>query len=557
MKSRNSRTNNGYIGNNTILNPNNTGGVINQTRNYLSAIDGAWNRPSQWLPMPSMTSGDNMVAGLVAVYPGNPALIGPTASGNFIAFKAFGCTYTVNWGNGITQDFASGATAQYNFDYSSLPDSTTVPTNDGLSGYRQTLITVFPSAAGLSFGGFNFNVPFAVTGMNSPGWPRGRNFLDIKIAGRNITGNNDTTTSTGFTLRPSTIISSPSGTQTATCTFPVLQQFEWVGSSQIRVAAGMFRGITSLKSVRGTEWTSNMTSFADMFNGCRNLESIPLFDTSKVTTFASAFNDCSSLQYVPLFNTSATTTCSSMFNGCSSLRYVPAFDFSNSTSMVQCFLGCSSLKTVEFTKTGLVTNFSQMFENCFSLETVPLFNTTSATNMSSMFNNCYSLRAVPPFNAETVTNFSSMCNNCYSLTDFGLTNTSSGTNFSSMFNSAISLQSVPLMNTATGNNFSSMFSGCSSLIAVPLLNVRANRSTISNIFQNCPQLAQGALTGTDRVMSNPGYTACNLSSAALDMIFTSLATTGGANATIWIGGNWGTSGCNRSIATSKGWIVVG
>jgi hypothetical protein len=131
MKSRNSRTNSGYIGQNRLSDDY---GVISENKNYLRSNLTQWIRPANWLPLPSMTAGDQMFAGLLAVYPGDSALTGPTASGNFVAFSVTGCTYTVDWGNGTTQSYSAGVTAQYNYDFGSISAATTITGVEGLSG---------------------------------------------------------------------------------------------------------------------------------------------------------------------------------------------------------------------------------------------------------------------------------------------------------------------------------------------------------------------------------------------------------------------------------------
>ena len=150
--------------------------------------------------------------------------------------------------------------------------------------------------------------------------------------------------------------------------------------------------------------------------------------------------------------------------------------------------------------------------------------------MSSMFNNCYALTYVPLFNTANVTNMSSMFNNCLSLTSVPLFNTANVTNMSSMFNGCNALTSVPaLVTTAvtSSTNFSSVFSSCNSLSRIQAKDFRWTFSVAS----------------------------CKLSAAALDEIYTNLPTVTGQ--TITVSGNYGIAGDDPTIATAKGWTVVG
>ena len=67
--------------------------------------------------------------------------------------------------------------------------------------------------------------------------------------------------------------------------------------------------------------TSNATSFASMFNGCRGLTSLDVsnFDTSKATTFSEMFRGCSNATTIIANDWSASVTSGSMFLDCTSL----------------------------------------------------------------------------------------------------------------------------------------------------------------------------------------------------------------------------------------------
>ena len=108
-----------------------------------------------------------------------------------------------------------------------------------------------------------------------------------------------------------------------------------------------------------------------------------------------------------------------MFDSCRSLTSVPLFDTSNVTNMYGMFSYCRSLTTVPLFDTSKVTSMSYTFDNCRSLTTVPLFDTSSVTNMSSMFESCDSLTTVPLFDTSKVTNISRMLIYCDSLTSVG------------------------------------------------------------------------------------------------------------------------------------------
>ena len=141
-----------------------------------------------------------------------------------------------------------------------------------------------------------------------------------------------------------------------------------------------------------------------------------------------------------------------------------------------------------------------------------------------------------------------MFNNCSSLQSVTL-DTGAVTSASSMFSGCSSLQSVTLDTGAVVDAFQ-MFFVCSSLQSV-VLDTGAVTNT-SQMFYGCSSLQSVILTGLTR-----GVSVANASlSAALDALYTSLRHSGGPQ-TITVSGNYGTTGDDPSIATSKGWTVSG
>mgnify|MGYP003807278583 CR=1 FL=1 len=149
-----------------------------------------------------------------------------------------------------------------------------------------------------------------------------------------------------------------------------------------------------------------------------------------------------------------------------------------------------------------------------------------------------------------VTNFTNFLLNCYSLTSVPLLNTAAGTSFAGMFQNCYSLTSVPLLNTAAGTNFTSMFQNCYSLVRLPAL--RTNSGTdFTTMLGGCKSLASAPFVGTAQDIN---YASTQLSATELNRIYSQLAT---AAKTITITGCYGATGDDPSIATGKGWTVVG
>ena len=319
-----------------------------------------WERPADWLPLPTVTGIDQKFVGLHAIHP----------DANFVALSAAG-DYTVDWGDGVVENFSANAIAQHEYNYDTYDTG-----NATLSsrGYKQAVVTVTPQA-GQNLTTLNLHqCHSALTVRYSSG------FLDIALAGQFLTD-----------LRIG--VQTP-GSVSQIIRFADLERVNIVRSSVVDFSY-LFSGCYSLQAVVSisTDVVSDV-NMGNMFYNCSSITSVPLFNTSAVTNMGNMFYNCQSLTSVPLFNTTAVTNMSSMFVYCSSITSVPLFNTTAVTNMSSMFIYCHSLTSVPLFNTSAVTNMGNMFYNCQSLTSVPLFNTTAVTNMSNMFYNCQSLAKV-------------------------------------------------------------------------------------------------------------------------------------------------------------------
>lgn len=410
-----------------------------------AAVDpDAWVRPADWLAMP--TIGTQEFIGLLSI---------TDDESNHIALLCAGA-YTVDWGDGVTENVATGIKAQHTYTYSAISSGTL-----STRGYKQVLVRVTPQA-GQNLTTINLQQQNSILAkFHTVSW------LDIAINGANITS------------------------------------LSLGGVSSVRLTMCERVNIGSIGAI---------TNFTSMFSSLSSLQSVPLFNTASGTNFTSMFESCISLQSVPLFNTAAGTNFTSMFNNCFSLQSVPLFNTSIATNFTTMFRSCFSLRTVPLFNTPLVTNFTAMFNDCYTLQSVPLFNTASGITFTSMFTYCRSLSSVPLFNLSAGTNFTSMFQGCGIATS-PLFNTASGVTFTSMFNDCTSLQLLPNFNTASGTNFSNMVVSSASLAkgafqgtryAISYTNMCLSQSAIVDIFNG---LGTAVGTPTITVSNNPGRAA--------------------------------------------------
>jgi surface protein len=297
-----------------------------------------WKRPSDWLPMPTVTDTEQKFVGLHGVW---------EKGDNVVAFLFRGA-YTVDWGDGVVENVADNVKAEHQYTWASIPAGTTTS-----QGYRQVIITVTPNGGNLT----SCNFQQRYTGRNQV---YSTGFLDVTLsmpnasAGASIVFGGGTVTHSN--VERATVLTIGGATN----------------------MANMFNACYSLQSVPLFN-TSAVTTMGSMFGSCFSLQSVPLFNTAAVTTMANMFFSCYSLQSVPLFNTAAVTNMGSMFQECRSLQSVPLFNTAAVTTMASMFQNCNSLQSVPLFNTAVVTNMVSMFFNCRSLQSIPAISTASIT----------------------------------------------------------------------------------------------------------------------------------------------------------------------------------
>jgi len=514
-----------------------------------------WTRPSDWLTVPELTPTSEKVYILFAVN---------NVPQNRIRFRMAIADMIVDWGDGVVETIPSGNFAEHNYDYNSVQLNGTLTSR----GYKQAIITITPVTTFAN--GTELQLNFTPTGYRTGTCV---NVLEIHYAIANGS------------------ISLPKSSPAAG--FYMCERINikaWNPSVLTTMFAYNYALVIDIPFQR--------TSGAYSGNALRMFEytymiKAPLFDTSQITSMNYMFNN-SEVQYVPEYNYSSCTNIAFMFSTATKLNYIGDMNIPNVTTMDSLFYYCESLINAPKLSniSSSVTNLDSMFGWNASLVYIPdgvNNNFSGVTNINTMFNSCYALKELPNWNFPSVTTMTtSAFTNCWSIKTIPngyFSNASMTIAAPSLFSSCRSLTELPstFANKTVITTMASMFNDCQSLRYIPPLNISANQLTgtaeYANVFRQCFSLVE---IGTQDLTNNTGITGlanlflqarslqkinviglritftvadCNLGSAALDTLYTNLATVTGQ--TITVTGNPGTTGDNPAIATAKGWTVVG
>lgn len=296
-----------------------------------------WVRPADWPGLPWILDSEQAMVGLVAVN---------DTDNEAVAVLCVGA-YTVDWGDGNSQNVATNTKVEHVYNYSTLATAVTS------RGYKTAIVKITPQA-GQNLTTINLQQRPAGWGVQSgPSSP----WLDIQINAASVTS---------LVIGGST------------------QRLSQVERLHIRAHActslvSLCESMESLQCIVLFN-TSAVTNITNMLLRCMALRVIPLFDFGNVTNATGALRECFSLPTIPAFNFVKATDITNIFyldealyaipdmifgaltaaqnfcNGCVGLRYIGALDFSLVTNLTNAWyystsLGRSKITGIKITHT--------------------------------------------------------------------------------------------------------------------------------------------------------------------------------------------------------------
>lgn len=301
-----------------------------------------WVRDPLWAPLPTPNSNEIYILAAVFNDSSNFAALAVTVTGG----------YTVDWGDGTVENFASAAAAEHTYTFSDADI-----THQYNSRTKQVVIKITTQAA-------NDITAFSLTRVHSQsGWNARSPWLEILV-------------------------------NTPACT-------------SIDISSGSSSRSLYLENVEFYALGA-ITTLQNVFDSAFSLRRVIFPDGSlqSVTSLVYAFNNCYSLTYMTFpagSLQSSLTSISAAFFGCANLKRVvwPDDSLGSVTNASNLFTGCNSLTYAYFPNGALVsvTNISTMFSTCSALTWVRFASGSlgSVTSATSPFNACNALRRIENF----------------------------------------------------------------------------------------------------------------------------------------------------------------
>jgi hypothetical protein len=306
-----------------------------------------WNRPSGWLTLPTITSADTRIVGLVAVYENEENAI------SIAAISGTSQNYNIDWGDATSQTGTINNTYTKRYNYASI--SSIILQDEFGYNYKQVIVTITNNSGAVTI--WNLGAPITQGGSN--------NWLDISYSwAANLQ----------FGVRY------PSYLQR-------LQIFK------ATITGNVNNNLDNLSSLRFLRWenvnTSAVTSAQSYCNFLGNIDKIDFSFTPAVT--CAQFFYLSRMRAMGNLNFSGTTISTNMF-GYSSVEEIGNVDITSTQNATNMFLNCQVLEKLGTLTTPALTNMTTMFNACFKLKEIVFTTCSAVTTTTSSFTNCLSLR---------------------------------------------------------------------------------------------------------------------------------------------------------------------
>ena len=485
-----------------------------------------WVRPSHWLDMPVINSGEQKCAILFAVASGETL-------DNYFKITAYGIDppgtvhtdFNIDWGDGNTY-YCNVARSRYaadpsestehKFEFDNLNPDTQFEDNGTL--YRQSLIQFDAPLSGIQHFYFKLDKNYTGGYRVNP-----RNILEYNInlpqvlqIGGNIYGYN-----TRNDLIEKARLYTPLVSNLAHYFNDAkrLRSVEFGPFNNLTEVRGLFRDCESLDTVPSID-TSNATVVGGIFQNTGLTEYNNELDFSGSTDWSSLFYNCRKLKKAYINIPSGVTRTTSMFSQCRNLVSVSGnWDFSTVVDCQNTFYQCDSVVRVPDINFSNVNNARWTFNGCISLNQPITLNAPNLTNGESMFSNCRSMTSltIEDLSGANSPRINSMFSSCHSLKNLKIINPNikgdSSYGLNGLFAGCIGLEYVPHINASGNTRVDSMFSDCTSLKEVKKIDT-PDCTNFSAMFYNCKRLKKQGVyditaNGTGDVITYRMFYACN------------------------------------------------
>jgi hypothetical protein len=324
-----------------------------------SDVNPAWQRPTGWLALDTVTTGTNNFSGLFAVYELERNV-------NTIQM-AGGAGNIIDWGDGTTQSNVSTTLYTKEYNYATIASPVLVDA----AGLNYKMVVVNINLTGVT----NLQIERNTTAVVVPN-SRNLGWLDIALDCATLTFLN--VSNQGFSTRLQRLLIYNVG-----ATLSGLAYF--VQLAALRVLRFPFDKLQ----------TTNQT-FINNFGDVRDENNQPISVNLAINNASLiSFMAGSHLTEIGNITSPLSTTFQSTLQNSIVLEKVGNISVPSATNIVNGLNNCHKLKgVINITSSGLLTNINQVVFGCFLLDGLVISDCTNVTNAVNVLNNCRNLKTL-------------------------------------------------------------------------------------------------------------------------------------------------------------------
>jgi hypothetical protein len=338
--------------------------ILANNNNMLITTTQNWIRPAGWLDLPTITSADTKIAGLVAVYENNENTICVQAGGGSSQ------NYNVNWGDGTSQTGTSTNVQTKRYDYASI--SSVILQDPFGYNYKQVIVTITNNSGTVTYwnlaqepgqsGPSNWlDLSFSWAASFSLGGGKAAYLQRLQVFKATITGNSNSYLTNLASLR-SLRWDNVTSTGVTQCLNYLnylgnIDKMDFTFNTSAGIAANYFFYLCKVRSF-GNISLPNAGTLISFLNLSLSLEEVGNVTFTAATDLNSAFANCLLLVKLGTISAPAVITITNMFNGSAKLREIVFTSCAAVVTTTTAFTGCLCLEKLRMPSMGVTFSIS-------------------------------------------------------------------------------------------------------------------------------------------------------------------------------------------------------